>query len=79
MKLFIYKLDDCNNFLAVYSKGVSTNRPKLVKADNMSSSNRLHSLVTGFIFTVGIIDFISGDFIFSTMLFALASFGFIGK
>jgi len=45
----------------------------------MINANTLHNLVTSLIFTIGVIDFIAGDFIFSTLLFGLATLGFIGK
>jgi len=51
----------------------------LVKVGEMTETNNMFRIVTGLLFTAGVIDFMSGEFIFSTMLFGLASLGFIGK
>jgi hypothetical protein len=45
----------------------------------MNRELKLHNIVTSLIFTIGVIDFIAGDFVISTMLFGLACLGFIGK
>jgi hypothetical protein len=64
----------CKYYLQVYSEVVLNQRQKQGKVNNMNTSNHLYrDVMTGLLFLTGIVSFISGEFVFSTLLFGTAS------
>lgn len=45
----------------------------------MNKSSTLFQILSRLIFTIAVIDFMSGEFVFSTLVFSIASLGLIGK
>jgi hypothetical protein len=64
----------CKYYAGVYSKAVLTKRLNAVKVETMNTSKNLYKdVMTGLFFVAGILSFISGQFILSTLLFGAAS------
>ena len=45
----------------------------------MNTSSISFQILSGLIFAIAVIDFMSGEFVFSTIVFSLASLGLVGK
>ncbi|MGZ0077421.1 hypothetical protein U737_00505 [Methylomonas sp. LW13] len=68
------KMPDCKYFWWVYSEVVLTKRLNIVKVDPMNISKNIYrDVMIGLFFVTGVLSFVSGQFILSTLLFGSAS------